>query len=181
MKDSTKKWWGTFVTLVLVGVVAEIINHRLGGTGTLIMSFLRWVGRQISTTVMLPLWLLVLLILSGGGAVIAWLAIRASAVPTWRSYRKDRFFGVDWIWEYLGNAVYEPGLLPLCPRCAHQLREQMFPGYGATMNVGLQCEGCGFRTGDLEITSTDLERRVVQAIDRNVRTNAYPDAPPVKA
>lgn len=170
-KSNVWKWIAGLVAAIIANIVAEKTTHfnlfAIFAKG--FIAFWHWIIHPVS----LPLWMAVLLPISGVVFMRAvyWRISRSAKPAAWLLYRKDEFFGVTWIWTYSGGEINQ--LVPLCPRCEYELENHPMAFYKATGLVTLNCGNCGFQKS-LDEPIYNVEDRVRRLIARNIRTQEFP-------
>ena len=172
MKEGStkKKWWWTSLFLpVVVGLIVEVF------TDVEVLSTLWGLVNTIGTTP-IPLWLAILLVVAGVGAVFGWawfmrwlhyVEVHEVDVPEHYSFTKLRLLGIDWEWEWYAGDI--TNLLILCPNCKNELELR---SQGSGYKDLTMCENCGF-VELFEVEKVEVVKRAYKEIRRLVRTGEY--------
>jgi hypothetical protein len=167
------KWLGGIVAAVIAGLIVEWTKD---------FPFLKWLIRAIRVAidwlvqpVTLPLWVVLLLSGAVGGTVIS-LGLghlrTASSSALVEAYNTDFFFGIKWHWRYLDGQVLEHSIAAVCPSCSYQM--VMARGSASILEPRtlVLCEDCKYQQ-EFEGGGDDVIRRVLLAVQRNLRTGKY--------
>ena len=111
--------WATIVGGIVVWGVIEALT-----AGRLLPTFRGWikaVGGFFASPITIPLWGAILLPIAGAVGIIGMIALslrrRKSAEDEFKAYTSDRFFDVDWGWEWVKEKIVNP--MMLCPEYLH--------------------------------------------------------------
>ncbi|CAK2051384.1 putative TFIIB-type zinc ribbon-containing protein [Vibrio crassostreae] len=88
---------------------------------------------------------------------------------SWKGYKYDNFWGVEWHWTYFGNSIER--INPLCPNCKYQLISE--PSYTNYEKTTYKCEDCGYCTDVSGHSESDVKRKVNLKIQQKVRTGKW--------
>jgi hypothetical protein len=161
----------------------------LGLLGAAVLLALSWpllARLPLGQPVVVPLWIMVLLILSSMLSLVATSlrlsARRARAKAEGKRHLSDCVFDVDWQWVWRDGNVDASSLLPLCPRCAYELTVDAALGHTAEhptfhgKDVVLTCDNCAFEK-HFDIGPNELLQRVIKEIHWRKRRGSYPEQP----
>ncbi|CAH0270182.1 hypothetical protein SRABI70_03463 [Pseudomonas sp. Bi70] len=176
-----KKIWSDSVWS---GVIASSI---VAGGSALAVYLFDWMPRLVAiasgawaymlSDAVLPTWGVVLLGLLAiptfvfAGALLLMSRPSAPRAPDWTSYTKDRFFGLDWRWRYVGQHV--DGLRSFCPRCDFQLFPVDSSYFAAVARFKYQCDSCGAELKEFEGDVDELESKVERSIHQKLRNGLW--------
>ncbi|OOH99065.1 hypothetical protein CGK40_12595 [Vibrio parahaemolyticus] len=96
------------------------------------------------------------------------------AAVSWKDYKKDMFWGLEWRWSYsYFDEIID--LHSLCPECKYQL----FPydlGYDYNQDrhqVLYKCEECGYKANVDGNCENEIQQMVRLKIQRKLRTEEW--------
>jgi hypothetical protein len=106
----------------------------------------------------------------------------------WHNYVSDEIFGVRWEWRYKGNMLDCDSLAGFCPKqgCMNRLESGFDPQNPTPAvdifnpPVSMTCHRCRFKR-HFDCDEETLQQRVVNEIERLVKTGQYMQRPTTKA
>lgn len=162
----------------MVAVAAGLVVEGLKG-----FPVSRWIGNLaasvwgvMTSRIAVPVWLLIVMIVLAL-AFVAAIIVRLRA-PRWQTYRRDSFLEIVWHWDYVYDELATSTLTPICPKCSYRMTIVNAAAYVAAPRIRLQCDDCGYAR-DFAGSWQDLMQRVVNLIDRKVRTGDFAKALPL--
>lgn len=173
--------WSKVIASAIIGAITLIGTFLLdlwptiGGKFHLVTTYL-----QNSTSV--QNWILGLLILSSLPFLIlilalAWHQARPNthtkpAEKNWKLYVEDKFFGLQWRWDYLNNGI--SGLHTYCPHCDYQVYHIDTNEYGRP-RIQFDCDCCHKHLGTFQEPYISLRSKVERFIDQKIRNESWGD------
>jgi len=152
---------GYFITSTIAAIA------RSEGFLSSLWTVIKWIGRGLWVFVILriPLWIILFVILLLVGIAYIVSLIRESPAILWKSYKMD--YIKDWlfVWDYLGNSIYN--LQPICSKCRCQLSVD-------NIYDNLYCPNCSKR---YKLFSRQDESDVEKIIINRIHTGAYKNSP----
>ena len=85
----------------------------------------------------------------------------------YKMYRKDRFFGIDWFWDYWGGKIDEDNMHARCPNCSNLLDFERHH-----QPTKLICSSCGYDQV-FQVNKAELIHNVANEIDRKIYTGEF--------
>lgn len=99
------------------------------------------------------------------------IASENSELVNWKSYQRDNFFGLIWVWRYSRNSI--EGLHSLCPICEYQVLPKNASAFAVAPRFECICDDCGYSAGSFEGEPCELLHKVELKIQKELRTGHW--------
>ena len=163
-----KKLWFLLLLPVVVGLLVNWLTPiDIPGA---IWSAVKWFFGLFLVTSMLPVWGIILLMLTIPLVLGVGLLFLGRA-ETHLTYTSDTFFGISWHWSYVGGQLYDQDITPRCPHCKTVLEPVHESAYAVVDDITLACHHCGFKKR-FEFNLVTLLDRVKLEVDRKIESLA---------
>lgn len=169
--------WSKVIATGILALLAYVGAYLLGLLPAIVDFFVRLWSFLIASS-SLPNWLIAIMAipcLMLGWALLVELKDRMSNEDSepvnWKSYKKDNFFGLLWVWGYSGNRI--DGLHSLCPNCEYQILPRNVSAYAVVPRFECICDDCGCSAGSFEGDPRELLYKVELKIQKEVRTGNW--------
>lgn len=175
---SSKTWkdpvWSKVISYGIIGVIGIISGYIMGWLPfikSLLLDGFSTIWKYISSSTLTPNWLLIVLgvITTLFIVLIAILVIssfKRSSV-NYTEYTSDNFYKFKWAWSYIGGTVNN--IYSLCPKCNYEISPSTC---GFNLSYGY-CEECGYETGRQHVARSEIERKVLLKIHKNIRNGDW--------
>lgn len=88
---------------------------------------------------------------------------RRNSALSWKNYKKDNFWSVEWHWKYYVDSIEQ--ISPLCPLCKYQLIYEN--SYTYNKKTIFTCENCGYST-EISGSFDNIKSRVIRKIQQKI-------------
>jgi hypothetical protein len=161
------------IATVIGGLIVALLLWFVPGAWAWIKSALAWLYGLLVSTVIIPMWLLVVMILAILPTVlIIVLAVLPSSKqaegPRWTDYTEDSFDGITWRWQYAGNS-----LINLWCFCPYDDTVLVYSFDEILGKISLHCETCQTKFGPFVGDKDYMLARIERQIGRKVRSGEW--------
>lgn len=134
---------------------------------------LRAVLKWLASSITIPIWIFLLLLLGTVGLFLVMILIGVVAKLKTREtdYTSDIFLGLRWRWRYSKSGIYS--LASFCPKCDLQIHPCNASSYDVVPRIAFNCEDCGNTLATFDTTYDEIENRVKRYIQKNLRTGEW--------
>lgn len=102
-------------------------------------------------------------------------SLRKTAIPSFHTYKQDRFEGAIWRWNFTANGRIVD-VIPHCPTCDMVLT-YVSDHWSFHDEFDLACEHCGVRKGRTHHCKPHhLEDLITRKVERKIRTGEWKEA-----
>lgn len=161
---------------VIAGLIVVAIVSLLSlvpGGWNIIWRLLRAVLKWLTSSITIPIWFFLLLLLGTVGLLLMMILITIVGKSKTREtdYTSDIFLGLRWRWRYGKSGIYS--LACFCPKCDLQVYPCNTSSYNVVPQIAFKCEDCGHVLATFDTTHDELEDRVKRYIQKNLRTGLW--------
>ena len=162
--------WSKVIATGLIALIASAGVYLLGWLPTLIDVLAKFWNFVIASS-SVPNWLIGLMAIPC--LLLCWALVvelkdkitASDSEPiNWKSYKRDNFFGLLWVWRYSGNSI--EGLHSLCPNCEYQILPRDASAFAAVPRFECKCDDCGYSAGSFEEDPRELLHKVELKIQK---------------
>lgn len=177
-----KKVWGDPVwsAVISTGIISAIVAtfaYMSGYVSTIVGWFgILWAFILASSSV--PNWMLGIGVLLAFATVtrivvLAWSSVdEGPALPGWRSYKRDSFFGVVWAWDYGSNGQLVD-IHSLCPQCQCQIVPRYEDRWPIDSCYHFECDACGYKGEEVKGCYEEIVNKIIRFSQRKIRTGDW--------
>ncbi len=168
--------WSKVIATGVIALLASAGAYLLGLLPVIINFFVHlWSFVTASSSV--PNWLIGIMVIPC--LMLCWALVvelkdrltpETSEPANWKSYQRDNFFGLLWVWRYSGNRI--ENLHSLCPNCEYQVLPREASAFGID-RFECKCDDCGYSAGSFEGEPRELLQKVELKIQKEVRTGNW--------
>lgn len=158
---------GTAIGTILASIILK--TNLFIEAFKVIWKFFKLVWEFFTLKLTLPVGIFILIILFWTFIILIFirsiLGGKKDTLPSFLEYRKDKFDGIVWRWEY-GFSDYDKKfnidkLTPFCPKCDCNLRKDGYKSFS--------CPNCNFECIQYEKSIDDLEKLIIHRMRKIIQ------------